>query len=90
MPESVGTEVPADENEEEDSEEDSKENKSEKPSKENDDDENGDENTKNSKEVAGPKLVNKPVDILPLKDLELKCDKETEAFEVLKVFLNVY
>ena len=48
------------------------------------------ESSEEIKEVAGPKLVNKPVDILPLKDLELKCDKETEAFEVLKVFLNVY
>ena len=43
-----------------------------------------------SKEIASPQYVNKPVDILPLKDLVLKCDKETEAFEVLKVFLNVY
>ena len=48
------------------------------------------ESSEETKQVAGPKLVNKPVDILPLKDLELKCDKETEAFEVLKVFLNVY
>ena len=32
----------------------------------------------------------KAVDIFPLKDLDLKCDKETEAFVALKVFPNGY
>ena len=42
-----------------------------------------------AKEITAPKLVNKPVNILPLSDLELQCDKDTEAFAALKVFLTL-
>ena len=47
--------------------------------------EGGDKDNSEDKRI----LPFKPVDILPLTKLDLQCDKDTEAFVALKVFLSL-